>query len=510
MKASGKVHLVGAGPGDPGLLTLRGAELIRTADVVIYDALVNPELLKLAAPGAEVLFGGRRAGGRRVSQEEILKLLLDRACAGKQVVRLKGGDPYVFGRGGEEAEALADAGVPFEVVPGVTAFAAVPAYAGIPLTHRGHASKLTILTGHQDPDAADCVIDWAAEARSRDTKVIMMGTAMVGRIADKLIHHGMKPGTPAALVSWGSTGRQRSIAGTLKTIGSLAVEAKLPPPAVTVIGEVVRLKDKLNWFERLPLFGQRVVVTRSTAQAAELAAPLTKLGAEVLEIPCIKIGPPTHLEPLKEAILGLHEYDWLVFTSANGVRSFFEYFDRGFEDARDIGGVRFAAVGPATAAALHAHRMKVDVQPRDALGVNVAKAIRAVESIENLRFCLLRAEVAGPELPQKLEELGGIVDDVAVYRTLAESHDATPASETLSENGADWITFTSGSTVQHFHERFDLPALKKRFSQLKLASIGPETSKAITTLGLKADLEAKEHTIAGLIAALEKARRPKR
>jgi uroporphyrinogen III methyltransferase/synthase len=509
MKTGGKVFLVGAGPGDPGLLTLRGADLMRTADVVVYDALVNLELLKLAASDAEIVFGGRRAKGQRVPQEDILKLLIKYAKDGRTVVRLKGGDPYLFGRGGEEAEALADAGVPFEVVPGVSSFAAVPAYAGIPLTHRDHCSKLTILTGHQDPDSPDCVIDWAAEARSRDTKVIMMGTERVGLIAAALMRHGLKADTPAALISWGSTGRQRSIAGTLQTIGELAAQSQLPPPAITVIGEVVRLRKKLNWFERLPLFGQRIVITRSTTQAAELAVPLTQRGAEVLEIPCIKIGPPTHLEPLKDAILGLHEYNWLVFTSANGVRSFFEYFERGFDDARDIGGVRFAAVGPATAAALHAHRMKVDAQPKDALGVNVAKAIRAVESIENLRFCLLRAEVASPELPQKLEELGGIVDDVAVYRTLPESHNATPASESLLERGADWITFTSGSTVQNFHDRFDLPALMKQFPKLKLASIGPETSKAIGALGLKADVEAKEHTVAGLVMTLENSRKRK-
>jgi len=504
MKSKGIVYLVGAGPGDAGLLTLRGAELLRRADVVIYDALVNPDLLQHAKPRAETIFGGRRARGQRIPQENIIRLLIDKAKAGQVVVRLKGGDPYVFGRGGEEAEALAKAGVPFEVVPGVSSFAAVPNYAGIPLTHRDFCSKLTILTGHADPEAPDCRIDWAAEAQSPGTKVVMMGTEHIGRVAAALIKHGMAPSIPVAMVSCGTTGRQRTLEGTLGTIGELATRAKLPPPSITVIGDVVRLRQHLNWFESLPLFGQRIVVTRSKAQAPELVRRLTELGAEVLQIPCIQTAPPTDLEPIKEAILGLHEYDWLVFTSANGVRCFFDYFEKGFEDARDIGGVRIAAVGPGTAAALQEKRLVVNVMPRQSTAVQLAKAMLSEGDVENLRICILRAEQANPDLPRLLEEKGAIVDDIPVYRTVAEVTTPTADSESLVDRGADWVTFTSASTVEHFHARFPLPDLLKRFPELKLASIGPETTRALAGLDLEPTIEAREHTLEGLIAALRK------
>lgn len=504
MRSHGKVYLVGAGPGDPGLLTLRGAELLRGADVVIYDALVNPELLRLAQDNSEIIFGGRRAKGHRVPQEEITRLLIDKAKAGKTVVRLKGGDPYVFGRGGEEAEALAKARIAFEVVPGVSSFAAVPAYAGIPLTHRDFCSKLTILTGHADPESPDCKIDWAAEAKSPGTKVVMMGTEHVDRVASALLKHGMAPDMPVAMVSWGTTGKQHTIEGTLKTIADVAATARLTPPSITVIGEVVKLRKRLNWFEQLPLFGQRIVVTRSKLQAPEIVHPLTAQGAGVLQIPCIKTAPPSDMDPLKETIMGLHEYDWLVFTSTNGVRCFFEYFDKGFEDARDIGGVRIAAVGPGTAAALRDRHLAVDVTPRQFTGAHAAKAMATDGDVENLRICILRAETANPELPRILEEKGAIVDDIPVYRSVAESTLPTADSDSLTESGADWITFTSGSTVEHFHARFDLPGLLQIFPELKLASIGPETTKAIAALNLEPTLEAREHTVDGLMTALTK------
>lgn len=510
MKRKGIVYLVGAGPGDAGLLTLRGAELLRQADVVVYDALVNTELLRHAPPGAEIIFGGRRARRQRIPQGDITRLLIEKARAGRTVVRLKGGDPYVFGRGGEEAESLAKARLPFEVVPGVSAFAAVPSYAGIPLTHRDFCSKLTILTGHADPEGPDCKIDWAAEAKSPGTKVVMMGTEHIDRVAATLVKHGMSAGMPVAMVSWGTTGRQRTIEGTLGTIGRIAAKAKLPPPSVTVIGEVVKLRKNLNWFEQLPLFGQRIVVTRSRAQAPELVHRLSVLGAEVLQIPCVQTAPPTNPEPLKEAILGLHEYDWLVFTSTNGVRCFFDYFDKGFEDARDIGGVRIAAVGPGTAAALQERHLAVDVVPRKSIGAEVARAMMAEGDVENLRICLLRAETANPELPRLLEEEGAIVDDIPVYRTVPEPATCTPDSESLVQRGADWVTFTSGSTVENFHARFSLPGLLTRFPGLKTASIGPETSRSISALTHPPTVEAKDHTIDGLVTALRQNTRRRR
>ena len=413
----------------------------------------------------------------------------------------------MFGRGGEEAEQLHDAKIPFEVVPGVSAFAAVPNYAGIPLTHRDHCSQLTILTGHDDPDSKDSVVNWAAEAKNPGTKVVMMGTERVGQIAATLVANGMAKTTPVAMVSWGTTGRQQSLTGTLADIGELSAKTKLPPPTVTIIGDVVKLRKKLNWFEQRPLFGQCIVVTRAREHAADLTHRFAELGADVLEIPCIKRAAPSQPQYLLDAMLELNSYEWLVFTSANGVTAFFEYFFRAFKDLRDIGGVKIAAVGPSTAAKLRELHLQVDLMPAEATGAKIAKEFSKFETVENLKFCLLRAEKANPDLPKAIEELGGIVDDIPVYQTVAESIAATPASEKLLEVGADWITFTSGSTVEQFHARFNLPVLLKKFPQTKLASIGAETTKAIEALGLKPNVEAKDHTMEGLVAAVMKAKR---
>lgn len=505
MKKSGIVYLVGAGPGDAGLLTLRGAELLRRADVVVYDALVNRDLLSLAPATAEVVFGGRRANETANDREAILKSLIAHAHAGKTVVRLKGGDPYVFGRGGEEAEQLADAGVPFEVVPGVSSFVAVPNYAGVPVTHRDHCSRLTIITGHGDPAAAGASVDWAAEAKLPGTKIVMMGTERLGQIAELLIANGMSPATPVALARWGTTGRQESIEGTLASIGVIIAKADFAPPSVAVIGDVVKLRSKLNWFEQRPLFGQRIVVTRSREQAGPFVKQLTDLGADVLEIPAIRTTLPTNHQDIVDALLELHGYDWLVFTSPNGVTAFFDLFFKRFQDLRDLGGCKLAAVGPATAEKLRELHLQVDLMPEEALGVKIAKAFAKFETIENLRICLLRAEVANPDLPKALEGLGAIVDDVAVYRTVAETEDLTGAGKVLEEGGADWITFTSGSTVEHFHARFNLPVLLKKFPKMKLATIGPETTKALSALGFKPAVEAREHTAEGLVESLLKA-----
>jgi uroporphyrinogen III methyltransferase/synthase len=505
MKSRGMVYLVGAGPGDVGLLTLRGAELLRRAEVVIYDALVNRELLRLAPAGAELIFAGKHAKDHTMSQDEIHALLIAKARDGKCVVRLKGGDPTIFGRAGEEAEALAAAKLEFEIVPGVSSFVAAPTYAGIPVTHREHSSKLSIITGHEDPTKPEATIDWAQVAKEPGTKVVMMGTARLGQIATQLVAGGMKPETPVAMIRWGTTGQQQSIAGTLKNIGELAAAANLQPPTVAVIGDVVKLRSKLNWFENRPWFGTRVVVTRPREQAAEFINALTQRGAEVLTLPVIKIVPPTNLEPLKDVLLDLGSYDWFVFTSANGVDEFFRYFFAGFEDLRAIGNVRFAAVGPRTAERLKALHLRVDVMPEQALGAKIAAAMQKFEDLENLKVCLLRAENANPDLPAALNDLRAIVDDVAIYRTVAETDDLTGAGARLLAEGADWITFTSGSTVEKFHERFDLPKLVAKFPQLKLASIGPETTKALTALGLTPTVEAKQHTTEGLLKAMDTA-----
>ena len=507
MKSTGIVYLVGAGPGDAGLLTLRGAEVLGRADVVVYDALVNPELLRLAPSTAEVIYGGKRAKDHAIPQKDLNQLLVEKAKAGKTVVRLKGGDPYIFGRGGEEAEEIAAAKIPFEVVPGISSTFAAPNYAGIPITHRDHCSSYMEITGHEDPTKDESNLDWAQIAKTPGTKVVLMGVERIGQIADSLVANGMSAKTPVAMVRWGTTGRQQTIEGTLATIADVVTKNKFTAPAVTIIGDVVKLRKKLNWFEKRPLFGQRIVVTRTRDQASQLSRQLLERGAEVLEIPTIRIAPTDERQNLADAMLELNSYDWMIFTSPNGVTSFFDHFFKAFEDMRDIGGVRIAAVGPATAAKLKELHLKVDLMPEEYVAGKIADAFKGYESIENLKLLLLRAEVATPELPKKLEEMGAIVDDIPCYKTVPETEDLNGAAARLAEAGADWITFTSSSTVENFHARFNLPELLAKFPKTKLASIGPETTKALTTLGLKPGAEAKPHTINGLVAALQKAGR---
>ncbi|MGE3312296.1 MAG: uroporphyrinogen-III C-methyltransferase [Limisphaerales bacterium] len=501
----GHVYLVGAGPGDPGLLTLRGAELLRRAEVVVHDALINPVLLRLTRPGTEIIDAGKRRREHTLTQDEIHQILRDRALAGKSIVRLKGGDPYVFGRGGEEAEKLAEAGVPFEVVPGVSSFSAVPSTAGIPLTHRDHASAFTVLTGHEDPTRLQASIDWRQVAGTHGTKVILMGLGQLAESTRSLIEGGMAPSTPAALIRWGTTGSQQTIEGTLSDIAQRAETAGLTPPVVAVIGDVVRLRSRLNWFEQRSLFGSRIVVTRSREQVGELARALTELGADVLEVPTIRIQPPEARQPLVEALAGIGEYDWIVFTSPNGVTAFFDALTAAFEDIRALGNARVAAVGPTTAARIREYRVRVDAVPDRFVGKAVAQAIAKVESLENLRILLARAETANRDLYDELEQHGSIVDDVGFYRTVPETDDLGGVAERLITEGADWITFTSGSTVENFHARFDLPALLARHPGIRLASIGPETSKAIRSLNLEPSIESSPHTTDGLVQALRRA-----
>ena len=502
MKSKGIVYLVGAGPGDAGLLTLRGAELLARADVVICDVLVNPELLQLAPASAEIIGRGNHKRDGGLSQEEMTALVLARAQEGKCVVRLKGGDPYILGRGAEEAEALAAAGISFEVVPGVSSIAAVPNYAGIPLTHRDHCSSFTVFTGHGEASDAATDLRYEQIAKIPGTKVVLMGADRLDDWTQSLIAHGMAAATPVAMIHRGTTGRQRSVAGTLGTIAALAAKEKMTPPVITVVGDVVKLRSKLNWFEKKPLLGCRIVVTRRSEQAGDFSRRLTELGADVLAVPTIQLTIPENKQGLVDCLLSLNSYDWLVFTSANGVTWFFDFFFRRYQDMRDIGGARIAAVGPATAAKLRDLHLQVDLMPEDHEGRSIAEAFAKFESIENLKMCLLRAEVANPDLPLALEALGAIVDDIPVYRTVAATEDRTGAAARLLESGADWVTFTSSSTVEHFHARFNLPELLKKYPDLKLASIGPETSKALRELKLEPALEAKVHTTDGLIAAL--------
>jgi uroporphyrinogen III methyltransferase / synthase len=502
VKSKGAVYLVGAGPGDAGLLTLRGAELLRLADVIIYDLLVNPTLLRLARADAEIISRGRRA---EFSQEQINELMISKAREGKTVVRLKGGDPYIFGRGGEEAETLAAEKIHFEVVPGVSSIVAVPNYAGIPLTHRDFCSSFTVFTGHENPADEKTNLRYDQIAKIPGTKVVLMGTENLGDWTKSLIAHGMPPETPVAVVQFGTWGKQKSVSGTLATIAKLAAEKKISPPALTVIGDVVKLRGKLNWFENLPLSGKRIVVTRSRGQMAKFTQKLSELGADVLEIPAVKGVDPDNKQDFIDALLSLNSYDWLVFTSPNGVFVFFDLFFRRFHDLRDIGGAKIAAVGPATAAKLREFHLQVDLIPEEFIGRKIAEAMHKHSSVENVKICLLRAQNGNPDLPRALEEMGAIVDDIGLYKTVAETEDFFGAAENFLAHGADWITFTSGSTVEFFHARFDLPKLLKQFPRMKLASIGPETSKAIRALKIEQAIEAKTHTTDGLIAELLRA-----
>ena len=502
---TGTVYLVGAGPGDPGLLTRRGAELLARADTIVYDALCNPDLLRLAPDTAEIIYGGKRANQHALTQDQLNELLVQHAKLGKTVIRLKGGDPFLFGRGGEEAERLAKSKIKFEIVPGVTSISAVPAYAGIPTTHRDHCSSITILTGHEQPGKPNSAINWAHVASEPGTKIILMGIERLRHIAEQLLKNKLAAKTPAALIRWGTTGRQQTLTATLGTIADKADKEKFKAPAIIIVGGVVGLRKKLQWFDQKALFGQRVVVTRTRQQASALTAQLTELGADVLEIPTIKITEPDDKHRLKDGLLGLGSYQWLVFTSPNGVDRFFEYFFRAFDDLRELGCSRIAAIGPATAAKLKALRLKIDLMPKDYTAAGVAQAFADSKEfdIENENIALFRAQVANPELPKALEKLRAIVDDIPVYKTIPETEDRTGAVARLEAEGADWITFTSSSTVENFDARFGLKETLKQHAMQPI-SIGPETTKTLEQFGVSPAAEAKPHTIPGVVKALEK------
>jgi uroporphyrinogen III methyltransferase/synthase len=504
MGRKGKVYLVGAGPGDPGLITLRGVECIQKADVILYDNLVNPSLLKYARPDAEVIFAGKTSKKHTLTQEETNALLVAKASEGKIVARLKGGDPFVFGRGAEEAQELRKVGIEFEIVPGISSSIAAPAYAGIPVTHREFASAFMVVTGHEDHTKEQTAIDWAQVAKFFGTRVILMGVERIGKIASELIAHGCPAETPVAMIRWGTTGQQQTIQGTLANIGEVAERAGLQPPAVTVIGEVARLRDQLNWFERRPLFGRRIVVTRSREQASELVRQLTELGAEVLEIPTIAIKPSKKIGPLREAIKGIGTYDWLVFTSPNGVDAFFREFFQSHSDLRDLGCVKIAAIGAVTAQKLAELHLEVDLQPAEFTSEALLAEFKKSVDCENLKFLLPRADLADERLARGLEELGVIVDDLDAYQTVPDMEDRNGHRARLLDEGADMVTFTSSSTVANFCELLDVAALHGKFPRMRFVSIGPQTTQAAKEKGLPMAVEAKMHTVPGLVEAILK------
>ena len=494
---SGTVYLVGAGPGDLGLVTLRAKECIEKADVIVYDHLANPETLGWARNDAEIIYVGKTPGESGISQNEINALLIEKAREGKQIVRLKGGDPFVFGRGAEEAQVIADAGIPFEIVPGVTSSIAGPAYAGIPVTHRAHNSHVTIFTGHEDPGKTESAIDYAALAKLGGTQVMLMGVERLGSITSEMIKHGVRGDLPVALIRWATTGLQETLTGTLADIAQKAVANDFAAPAVAVFGDVVALRDKLNWYETRPLLGKRIVVTRTRKQASVLSSKLRALGAHVIELPTIRIEPPSDLREFAELVQDAHIYDWIVFTSANGVDAFFDIFFKLYDDAREIGGPRIAAIGPATAQRVKDFHLHVDLQPKEFVAEEVVREFKNQGSIENLKILLVRAEKARDMLPKELLGLGAIVDEAFAYRTVPETRDTSGARGQLAKDGADLITFTSSSTVENFLA-LGLPWPKG----MQVASIGPITSQTARDNGLKIDVEAPRHDIDGLVEAI--------
>lgn len=503
-KQTGRCYLVGAGPGDLGLVTLRAQQLIGQAEVVVYDYLCNPEMLQWAPETAEIIYAGKKAGAHTLKQDEINALLVEKAREGKRVVRLKGGDPFLFGRGGEEAQALAAASVPFEVVPGVTSAIAAPAYAGIPVTHRGLTSHVTFFTGHEDPEKAEGSINFAALAQLGGTQVMLMGVERIEAIAQQMMAHGVRPDLPVAMVRWGTTGRQETVRGTLGNIAQQVAAKNFSPPAVAIFGEVVSLGKELAWHEDRPLSGRRIVVTRTRKQAGALSEQLRQLGAEVIELPTIRIEPPRDPRAFAELVQDAHAYDWIVFTSPNGVTAFFEMFYKLYDDARDLGGARIAAIGPATAQRVRDFHLKVDLQPTEFVAEAVVREFKKEGDIENLRILIARAEEARDLLPKELGALGAIVDIAFAYRTVAETTDRTEARSRLATEGADMITFTSSSTVENFL------ALGLPWPQgMQVASIGPITSRTARDRGLTIGVEASRHDIPGLVEAIRRFYRPR-
>ncbi|RJP72034.1 MAG: uroporphyrinogen-III C-methyltransferase [Candidatus Abyssobacteria bacterium SURF_17] len=505
MSAHGKlVYLIGAGPGDPGLITLKGTECLKKADVVVYDYLSNPRLLSHCRPDAEKIYVGKKGSQHTLEQEEINQLLVEKASAGKVVARLKGGDSFVFGRGGEEALALAEAGIPFEVVPGITAAVAAPAYAGIPVTHRDLTSTFALVTGHEDPTKEESAIDWAKIATGIGTIAFYMGVKNLPRIVERLIKHGRSPDTPAAVIRWGTMPRQQTVVGTLADIVKKVKQAGLTAPAITIVGEVVKLREQLNWFEARPLFGRKIVVTRSRAQASEFVEQLEALGAEAVEMPTIRIADPEDFGPLDKAIDNIESFHWIVFTSVNAVGRFVEQLLQRGRDIRDLKGIKICAIGAATADEVREYHLRVDLVPPKYVAESVVEALQQAGEIKGSRFLLPRADIARSLLPDEIHRLGGKAVEVDVYRTVLEEEADADVIQRLLEGDLDLVTFTSSSTVRNFAHMLGKERLAQIQSKTGFASIGPVTTQTAKELGIPIHIEASKHDIPGLVEAIKR------
>ena len=494
-----KVYLIGAGPGDPGLLTIKGKDILEKADVVVYDYLANDTLLGYARPDAERIYVGKVAGNHALPQDGINKLIIEKAKEGKIVARLKGGDPYIFGRGGEEAEELLDAGVPFEEVPGISSTIAGPAYAGIPLTHRSFSSSVTLITGHENPDKPGSVHNWKALAASANTLVFVMGMKNLPDIARNLIEAGLSPDTP----HWGTTAKHRSLAATLGTLHEEGVRQGFTNPSVIIVGKVVTLRDRLNWFEQKPLLGRSVVVTRAREQASGLAAQLADLGAEVIQFPTIDIKPLEDYSSVDAAVRNLGAYDWLIFTSANGVKCFWERLEAQGLDARALYGLQVAAIGPATAQAVRTHGIAPDFVPEAYIAESVAEGLIGL-GMDGKKVLLPRAREAREVLPEELRKAGAQVDVLPVYETVPAAAHRDEVLQRLEAGTLDAVTFGSSSTVDNFFAQIPADTIRNQPEEkrVKFASIGPVTTKTLAKYGFACDIQPEDFTISALVKAL--------
>ncbi len=497
---NGRVYLVGAGPGDPGLISKKGLESLTQADVIVYDRLLDDRLLDTACPEAERIYVGKAAGHHAREQRQINQLLVEKAKEGKTVVRLKGGDPFVLGRGGEEAETLSHNHIPFEVVPGVSSAVAVPAYAGIPVTHRRLASSFAVITGHEDPGKDSSSIAWEKLATGVDTLVFLMGMRNLPKIVAQLLAHGRHPDTPVAVIKDGTTPDQKTIVGSLTDIVVRVRKHHLSPPAVVVVGEVVRLREKLRWFDNRPLFGKRILVTRARHQASVLSRLLSECGAKSIELPAIDIQATSDAKKLDQAISDLERYQWLVFTSVNGVEAFFQRLYNLNLDTRALKNLKIGAIGPATAKALEKRGIITDYLPDIYTSQGFVTGLRSWD-IAGQRFLLPRADIADKELTDGISQLGAEVHEVAVYRTVPAFDAISRAKQMLLSDKIDVITFTSSSTVSNLVATFK--GEWQAVNSAKIACIGPKTADTAVGVGLRVDMVAAEHTIPGLVAAIE-------
>lgn len=501
---AGLVYLVGAGPGDPGLITVKGLEAIKRADVIIYDRLANPQLLRYARPEAELIYVGKLPDRHMLKQDEINRLIVEKAKEGKVVTRLKGGDPFIFGRGGEEAERCVEENIAFEVIPGVTSAIAVPAYAGIPVTHRNFNTSFTVVTGHECPEKVKPTVRWDKVTLASETIVFLMGVSNLPFIVKSLLDHGRSEKTPIALIRWGTRMEQRTLVGTLQDIVQKVEEADFRSPAVIIVGEVVKLRDRLAWFEKKPLFGRRILVTRARSQSQVLVEKIEALGGEAVEFPVIRITPPKRQAAFDEAVRQLPNYDWIIFTSVNGVHHFFKRLRELSIDIRQMGNARIGAIGPKTAEALLDRGLMVEALPSEykaeALVEHLRPRVQAGETV-----LLPRANIARKVLAVELERMGLNVTEVDAYDTEVAVEDASEVVKLINEGALHVITFTSSSTVRNFMKamRAATDEADALLARVKVACIGPITAQTARELGLRVDATAKTYTIDGLVEAIQ-------